>query len=154
VVREVALEDALEDPEVASAGGVASGGGAVRSVGSELEEFGLSLSEALCAEAERVVALGDGEDAANHIPGGVGFFRPEMEGAAVVVRGESVFGGSEIEEDAAVFEEGRIGVGFEESRNGGGDFRRGLGYVRGRGSGRGHVGYGSKCFWRLPPISG
>lgn len=137
MVREVALKDAFEGAEIAGAGGVASGGGAVRSVGYELEEFGLSLSEALCAEAERVVALGDGEDAADHIPGGVDVFRPEMEGAAVVVRGESVFGGSEIEEDAAVFEEGRIGVGFEESRDGGGDFGRGLGYIRGGSSGRG-----------------
>jgi len=112
----------------------------VRAVGYEFEEFGLGLAEALRAEAEGVVAFGGGKDAADEI----GFLRPEMESATVVVGRDGAFGGAEVEEDAAVFEERGFGVGFEESGDGSGDFGRGLGYVRGGGSGRGHVGYGSK----------
>jgi len=129
----VALEDALEGPEIAGAGAVAGGGSAAVGGGYELEELGLGLAEALGVEAEGAGAWLRGEDAADE----VSLFRPEVEGAAVVVGGEGVFGGAEVEEDAAVFEDGSFGVGFEEGGDGRGDLGRGLG-IRGGGSGRGH----------------
>ena len=55
-----------------------------------------------------------------------------------MVGGEGVLGGAEVEEDAAIFENGGFGIGFEEGLNGRGDLGRGLG-VRGGGSGRGHL---------------
>jgi len=133
VAGEVALEDALEGPEIAGAGAVAGGGSAAVGGGYELEELGLGLAEALGVEAEGAGAWLRGEDAADE----VSLFRPEVEGAAVVVGGEGVFGGAEVEEDAAVFEDGSFGVGFEEGGDGRGDLGRGL-VVRGRGSERGH----------------
>ena len=104
----VALEDALEGAQVASAGGVSGGGRAAVSGGYELEELGLGLAEALRVEAKGAGSGLRGEDATDE----VGLFRPEVEGATVVVGGEGVFGGAEVEEDAAVFEDGGFGIGF------------------------------------------
>ena len=91
------------------------------------------MAKALRVEAEGAGSGLRGEDAADE----VSLFRPEVEGAAVVVGGEGMFGGAEVEEDAAIFEDGGFGVGFEEGGDGRGDLGRGL-VVRGRGSERGH----------------
>jgi len=130
---EVALEYALKSAQIAGASGISGGGSAAIGGGYELEEFGLRLAEALRVEAKSAGSGLRGEDAADK----VGFFRPEVEGATVVVGGEGMFGGAEVEEDAAVFEDGGFGVGFYESANGRGDLGRGLG-IRGGDSERGH----------------
>ena len=57
------------------------------------------MAKALRVEAEGAGSGLRGEDATDE----VGLFRPEVEGAAVVVGGEGMFGGAEVEEDAAVF---------------------------------------------------
>ncbi len=133
-VWELALENSFKRALVLGAGCIAGGGSAAVAGGDEFEELGLGLAEALRAEAEGVCARSCGEDAADH----VALLRPEMEGAAVVVGAEGVFGGAEVEEDFAVFEDGGGGVFCEEGLDGGDDVRGGLRRGRGRGSVRGH----------------
>jgi len=61
-----------------------------------------------------------------------------VQGAAIVLGGEGVFIGAEVEEDLAIFEQSGLGVGVEKGLDRSSDFGRGLGLVRGRSSGRGH----------------
>ena len=122
-VGEGAKEGAFEDAGVFGAVGLACGGGAAVAVGGEFEELRFGLAEALGAEAEDGFAEFDGEDAADE----VAVFAPEVEGAAVVLGGEGVAGGTHVEEGVAVFEEGGGGVFGEEGFESGGDLGWGLG---------------------------
>lgn len=126
---EVCGEGLLEGAEVVAAGGVAGGGGAEVGTGNEGERLRLGLAEAAGFETEGVAAglkRGDGADE-------VALGGPEMEKAAAVVGGDGAVGEAEIEEDAAVFEDGGVGVVGEERLEGAGE---GSGGERGGGERR------------------
>ncbi len=131
-VGEVAKEDAIEHAEIVDARGFAGGWGAAVFVGGELEGLGFGLAEAVGGEAEDSVASGGCGDAADEIA----VFGPEVEGAAVVLGGEGVFCGAQVEEDFAVFEEDGVGVLGEEGFERGGDRAGRLLGFRGGCSGR------------------
>ena len=124
VVGEGAKEDAIEDAEVALAGGLACGGGAEVLVGGELEGLRAGLAEALGGETEGAGAGGDGEDTADE----VAMLGPEVEGGAVVFGGDGEPGLAEVEKGAAVFEEQSVGVFGEKGLDDGADVSRGLGF--------------------------
>lgn len=131
-VGELSLEDTIEDAEVFGAGGFAGGGGSAVLIGGEFEGLRFGLAEAEGGEAEDSGAEGGGGDAADE----VAVFRPEVEGAAAVLGGEGVFGGTEVEEGFAVFEEEGARVLGQEGFECGGDcFGEWWGF-RGRRSGR------------------
>jgi len=122
VVGKGAEEDAIEQAEVAAAGGVAGGGGAEVLVGGELEVGWVGVAEALGGEAEGAGAGGDGDDAADEVALG----GPEVEGGAILLGGEGELGFAEVEEGVAVFEQEGVGVLGEVGFDGGGDVGRRL----------------------------
>lgn len=96
--------------EVAAAGGVAGGGGAEFGVGDEGEGLRLAVAEAAGFEAEGIAARLDGGDGADEIF----LVGPKMEEAAAVVGGDGALGEAEVEEEAAVFKDGGVGMVGEE----------------------------------------
>lgn len=124
---EVAREGALKDAEETGAGGFSGGGGAAVFHGVEsaveLKRLGFGLAEFEGGEAEGFLAWRGGEDATDQIAVVV----PEVEGAAVVVCGERVFGVLEIKEGLAIFKDYGGGVGGKIVLKDGGDLCRGLG---------------------------
>ena len=145
-VRKMALEDAFERAQITGACSIASGGSAALAIGYELKQLRLRLAETLRAEAECAAAFCRREDASNE----VALVGPQVQGAAIVLGGEGVFIGAEVEEDLAIFEQSGLGVGVEKGLDRSSDFGRGLGLVRGRSSGRGHgVKVALPGFWGL-----
>jgi len=126
-------EGLLEGAEVAAAGGIAGGGGAEFGVGDEGKGLRLAMAEAEGFEAEGIAAGLDGGDGADEIF----FVGPEVEEAAAVVGGDGALGEAEVEEEAAVFEDGGAGVigeeGFDGLGEGGGGGGCGGGWDRGGG---------------------
>ena len=137
-VWEGAEEDTVEDAEVFVAGGFAGGGGAtvftIWGIGEEFEGLGFGLAKAEGGEAEDSGAEGGGSDAADE----VAVFGPEMESAAVVLGGEGVFGGAEVEDDFTVFAEDGVRMLDEKGFQRGGDGGGRLSDFRGDYSGRRH----------------
>ena len=112
----MADEGAVEQFQEVVAGGLAGAGGAAVFFCGELEGGGTGMAELLGGESEKLGAGDGGGDAADE----VSFVVPKLQGTAVVVGGEGVFGGAEIEEDAAVFgEHGRGVVGEIDGEEGG-----------------------------------
>ncbi len=138
-VGKAALEDAIEDTQVADAGGLAGAGSAAVFIGGELEGLGFGLAEALGGEAQDSGAHGGGGDATDD----VALVRPEVEGAAAMLGGEGVLGEAHVEEDFAVFKQDRGGLFGEEGLEGSGNLLGGLLGFRCGCSGRGHVLDGS-----------
>ena len=100
----------------------------------------MRLAEAPRVEAESACARHGGGDAA----GDVSFVRPELQGDVAACDAEFVLCGGEVEEDAAVFEDGGGGVFGNVAGDRLNNLFRRLCAIRGRGSGRGHEDYGSR----------
>ena len=113
---EVRGEGLFEGAKVAAAGGIARGGGAEVWIGDEGEGLGFGLSEAAGFKPERLAARLDGGDGTDQ----VFLVGPEMEEAASVVGGDGAVGEAEVEEEAAVFKDGGVGVVGEEVVDGAG----------------------------------
>jgi hypothetical protein len=113
---EMGSEGPLEGAEIATAAGIAGGGGAKFRIGDEGEGLRLALAEAMGFEAEGIAAgLGRGDSADEILVVG-----PEVEQATAVVGGDGATGQAEIEEEEAVFKDGGVGMVGEEVVDGAG----------------------------------
>jgi hypothetical protein len=115
--RKLRREGLLEGAQITAAGSIARGGGAEVGIGDEGEGLRFGLAEAMGFEAEGIAARLDGGDGADEIA----VLGPEMEEAAAVVGGDGAAGEAEIEKEAAVFEDGGVGMIGEEVFDGVGE---------------------------------